>query len=93
MTGGLSGEPLQPLALRTVARLRATLGAGFCIIGVGGIHSPGSARAMLDAGAQLIQLYTSLIFQGPGLIGRIASSLADRTSAAVVASSLDDSVS
>jgi dihydroorotate dehydrogenase len=65
--GGLSGAPLLPLSTHTVHRLRALLGPGFPIIGVGGIDSPQSARAMLDAGADLIQIYTGLIYRGPRL--------------------------
>jgi dihydroorotate dehydrogenase len=65
--GGLSGAPLLPLATQTVRRLRTLLGPGFPIIGVGGIDSAQSARAMLDAGADLIQLYTGLVYRGPRL--------------------------
>lgn len=71
--GGLSGLPLRPLALRTVSALRAHLGPAFPIIGVGGIDSTDSAREMRAAGADLIQVYTGLIYKGPALIRRLAS--------------------
>jgi dihydroorotate dehydrogenase len=67
-TGGLSGLPLRPLSLRVVRELRARLGAAFPVIGVGGISSAESGRAMFDAGANLIQVYSGLIYEGPRLI-------------------------
>jgi dihydroorotate dehydrogenase len=68
--GGLSGRPLRPLALHTVATLRSSLGPGFPIIGVGGIDSVAAARAMRAAGADLIQIYTGLIYRGPSLVSQ-----------------------
>jgi dihydroorotate dehydrogenase len=73
--GGLSGKPLQPLSLRTVAALREQLGPGFPIIGVGGIDSAGAARAMREAGADLIQVYTGLIYRGPALVRQCVRAL------------------
>jgi len=67
-TGGLSGQPLRQLSLRTIVALRQLLGAEFPIIGVGGIASPAQAQEALRAGANLIQLYTALIYRGPGLV-------------------------
>jgi len=66
--GGLSGSPLHALSLATVSALRRMLGAAFPIIGVGGITSVAHAQAMRDAGADLIQIYTGLIYRGPDLI-------------------------
>jgi len=66
--GGLSGAPLLPLATRTVRALRAELPSGMLLIGVGGIASAADAREMLAAGADLIQLYTGLVYRGPGLV-------------------------
>jgi dihydroorotate dehydrogenase len=66
--GGISGRPLHPVAVRIVADLRAYLGPGFPIIGVGGIDSPRTALAMRAAGADLVQLYTGLIYRGPSLV-------------------------
>jgi len=73
--GGFSGAPLWPLAVRSVADLRARLGPDFPIIGVGGINSPRAALAMREAGADLIQLYTGLVFQGPSLVSRCIQAL------------------
>lgn len=70
--GGLSGEPLQPLALATVSAFAAALDGRLPIIGVGGISSAASAQAMLSAGASLLQIYTGFIYQGPGLIKDLA---------------------
>jgi len=67
-TGGLSGQPLKSLALDVVTQLRAQLGRHFPIIGVGGIDSPEAALAMRNAGADLIQVYTGLIYRGPSLV-------------------------
>lgn len=71
-TGGLSGAPLLALATSTVRRLRAQLGPRVAIIGVGGIHSADSARQMLAAGADLLQLYTGLVYRGPRLVSELA---------------------
>ena len=69
--GGLTGRPLTERARDVVAIVSKHTNANLPIIGVGGIHSPDDARAMLDAGACLIQLYTGLIYHGPGLVRRI----------------------
>ena len=66
--GGLSGRPLHALALESVRMLRSLLGARTPIIGVGGIDSLASAREMLEAGADLLQLYTGLVYEGPALV-------------------------
>ena len=70
--GGLSGAPLAPLARQLVARLRQRLAGQVAIIGVGGIMSAADAQAMLDAGADLVQIYTGLIYGGPSLVRSIA---------------------
>lgn len=67
-SGGLSGKPLQSLALNTVSKLAALLQGKIPIIGVGGINDADSANAMLNAGASLIQLYSGLIYKGPQLL-------------------------
>jgi dihydroorotate dehydrogenase len=74
-TGGLSGAPLQSLSLSTVSALRSLLGPTFPIIGVGGIDSPAAARAMRAAGADLIQIYTGLIYRGPSLVAKCVRAL------------------
>ncbi len=65
--GGLSGRPLFSRTLEIIKLLREDLGPGFVIIGVGGISSPGQVIEMLEAGADLIQLYTGFIYEGPGI--------------------------
>ncbi len=70
--GGLSGAPLLELATETVRRLRAQLGARVPIIGVGGVASVDCARRMLAAGADLVQLYTGLVYRGPRLVREIS---------------------
>ena len=67
--GGLSGAPLRDRARRAVAEARAAAGDGIVVIGSGGVASAGDARALLDAGADLVQLWTGMIYAGPGLIG------------------------
>jgi dihydroorotate dehydrogenase len=67
-TGGLSGAPLHEPSLRVIRVLRAQLGPAFPIVGVGGISSVATARATREAGAELLQIYTGLIYEGPSLI-------------------------
>jgi len=77
--GGLSGRPLfGPSTLKLKALYRAT-GGKLPLIGVGGIDSPQAAWAKIEAGASLLQLYTGLIFEGPGLVRRILDGLARET--------------
>ncbi len=73
--GGLSGRPLRELALRRVAEVRRHVGDRAAVVGCGGIDDAASARAMLDAGADLVQLYTGLVFEGPFLPARITRGL------------------
>src|SRR5262245_20075091 len=76
--GGLSGAPLKARATAVVARLRRALPSTVAIIGVGGIASAADAREKLDAGADLVQLYTALVYRGPQLVGEIVRGLASR---------------
>ena len=73
--GGLSGEPLASRSREVVKKLRQQLAPDVPIIGVGGIHDAESANAMLAAGANLIQIYTGLIYKGPGLLREILTQL------------------
>jgi dihydroorotate dehydrogenase len=66
--GGLSGQPLHSRSVTVLRSLRAAMGPSFPIIGVGGIMSPEHGIATRDAGADLVQLYTGLIYRGPALI-------------------------
>jgi dihydroorotate dehydrogenase len=71
--GGLSGEPLRERATRVVRQVAAR--ATRPVIGVGGVGDAESAREKLSAGAALVQLYTGLVYEGPGLPRRIARGL------------------
>ncbi len=71
--GGLSGAPLHQRALDTVRRIRARV--DLPIVGVGGIRGPEEARAFLQAGANLVQLYTGFVYGGPTIVRRICAGL------------------
>lgn len=73
--GGLSGAPVFKASNRVVAQLRQELGRHFPIIGVGGVMSAADARAKRAAGADLVQIYTGLIYQGPPLVTEAARAL------------------
>jgi dihydroorotate dehydrogenase len=73
-TGGLSGKPLFALSTQRLAQMRQRVGS-LPIIGVGGIHSPQSALAKIEAGADAIQLYSALVFGGLDLLDRIKHGL------------------
>lgn len=75
-TGGLSGAPLKPLALQRVRDFRTATGGQIPLIGVGGIASAQDAWARIRAGASLVQLYSAMVFEGPGLGAQIAKGLA-----------------
>ena len=66
-TGGLSGEPLRDLALQRLRDFRSASGAAIPLIGVGGIASAEDAWARIKAGASLVQLYSAMVYAGPGL--------------------------
>lgn len=74
--GGLSGRPLFTRATAMLARVFLETNGKIPLIGIGGIDSPETALAKIEAGASLLQIYTGLIYQGPGLIGRIKSHIA-----------------
>ncbi len=74
--GGLSGPPLRSRSLEVVTRVRARLGRKITVIGVGGIETGEHALQFLRAGADLVQLYTGLIYGGPGTPSRIARAIA-----------------
>ncbi len=73
--GGLSGAPLLQASNQVIRQLRAALGPAFPIIGVGGVMGAADARSKLEAGADLVQLYTGLIYQGPAIVGAVAAAL------------------
>ena len=69
--GGLSGAPLRVRSTEVIRYLREKLGPEPAIIGVGGIDSAEAAREKLAAGANLVQVYSGLVYEGPGLVKRI----------------------
>ncbi|MCA0933929.1 quinone-dependent dihydroorotate dehydrogenase [Lutimonas saemankumensis] len=74
-TGGLSGKPVKERSTEVIRYLADKSNKAFPIIGVGGIHSEEDAKEKLAAGADLVQLYTGFIYEGPGLVKRINKSL------------------
>jgi dihydroorotate dehydrogenase len=76
--GGLSGAPLTALSTRVVADFHACAAGRFPVIGAGGVASGADAYAKIRAGACAVQLYSALVYGGPGLIGRIKRDLAAR---------------
>lgn len=74
-TGGLSGAPVLEASNQVIRQLRAGLGSRFPIIGVGGIMSAEDAVSKIRAGADLVQIYTGLIYEGPELVTRTAKAL------------------
>ena len=74
-TGGLSGAPVRESSNRVIRQLRTALGPGFPIVGVGGVLSGADARAKIEAGANVVQIYTGLIYRGPGLVREAARAL------------------
>lgn len=73
--GGLSGQPLLEASNRVITLLRTQLGPHFPIIGVGGIMSAADAVSKIKAGADLVQIYTGLIYRGPALVTQAAQAL------------------
>jgi dihydroorotate dehydrogenase len=81
--GGLSGSPVLEASNRVIRQLRASLGKGFPIIGVGGVMSAQDALSKVQAGANLVQIYTGLIYKGPSLVWTSAQAIKNaRTEAA-----------
>lgn len=77
-TGGISGKPLSNRSTEMIRYLRKELGKDYPIIGVGGIMSVDDALEKTKAGADLIQIYTGFIYEGPGFIKRINQKLASQ---------------
>jgi dihydroorotate dehydrogenase len=73
--GGLSGAPLLEASNRVIGQLRAALGKGFPIIGVGGVMSAQDAVSKIRAGADVVQIYTGLIYRGPQLVSDAARAI------------------
>lgn len=77
--GGLSGAPLRHMSNQIIQQLRQELGKDFPIIGVGGVMSSHDAVEKLQAGADIVQIYTGLIYKGPHLVNEVAKALAKAT--------------
>lgn len=76
--GGLSGAPLMTLSTEVLARFFACASGRFALVGAGGVASGADAYAKIRAGARAVQLYSALVYGGPGLVGRIKRDLAAR---------------
>ena len=76
--GGISGRAILPEMLRIIPELRREAGGGMTINACGGIASAADAAAALDAGADTVQLYTALVYRGPGVVREITAGLASR---------------
>src|SRR6185436_5449138 len=74
--GGLSGRPLYPLSTRMLAETYVRVEDAFPLIGVGGIDSGAAALGKIRAGADLVQLYSALVYRGISLVGEIKAALA-----------------
>lgn len=77
--GGLSGKPVTNRSTEVIRYLSTKSNKSFPIIGVGGIHSAEDALEKLDAGADLVQVYTGFIYEGPALMKRINQAILDRS--------------
>jgi dihydroorotate dehydrogenase len=77
--GGLSGAPVLEASNRVIRQLRAALGKAYPIIGVGGILSAQDAVSKIEAGADVVQIYTGLIYQGPELVQQAAQAIKSRS--------------
>ncbi|MFZ0544872.1 MAG: quinone-dependent dihydroorotate dehydrogenase [Candidatus Promineifilaceae bacterium] len=74
-SGGLSGRPLQTRSNEVIEYIACQMGDKLPVIGVGGVFTADDVKAKLDAGAVLVQLYTGLVYEGPGMVGRILREL------------------
>ena len=83
-TGGLSGKPLYAPSTKLLAEAFLRLEGRLPLVGVGGVDSAEAAWGQIRAGASLLQLYTALIYKGPGLVGEIKRGLVDRMAAGQV---------
>ncbi|MEZ5841644.1 MAG: quinone-dependent dihydroorotate dehydrogenase [Hyphomicrobiales bacterium] len=87
--GGMSGRPLFRRSTRMLARVRRQAGPGLPLVGVGGVDSPEAAFTKIAAGADLVQMYSGLVFEGLGLVDRIKQHLLRRVAAEGLASIAD----
>jgi dihydroorotate dehydrogenase len=73
--GGLSGKPLMEQSTAVLAQVRKQVGPGYPLIGVGGVFTKDDVRAKMDAGADLVQLYTGFIYEGPMVAKRLGGTM------------------
>jgi dihydroorotate dehydrogenase len=73
--GGLSGAPLRPRSEQVLQRVVSQVRGGITVISTGGILGPEDLRRRLDMGADLVQVYTALVYRGPGLVGQMLKDL------------------
>jgi dihydroorotate dehydrogenase len=73
--GGLSGRPLRARSTEVIRRVTALSGGRLPVVGVGGVFSAADVREKLDAGAVLVQVYTGLVYEGPGMVRRLLAGL------------------
>jgi dihydroorotate dehydrogenase len=78
-SGGISGAPLRPTALQTVRDLRRLVGTDRLIVGSGGITNAANALEFINAGSNLVEVYSGLVYRGPGLLGDCASTLREQS--------------
>ena len=78
-TGGLSGAPVLEKSNAVIRQLRAAMGQNFPIIGVGGVLSGADAVSKIEAGANVVQIYTGLIYKGPALVKEVAEAIQAKT--------------
>ena len=76
--GGLSGQPVKDRSTRVIKYLADNSNKAFPIIGVGGVHSAKDALEKIDAGADLVQVYTGFIYEGPKLVKQINKAILNR---------------
>ena len=88
--GGLSGRPLFDRSTIMLAKVYRETGGKVPLIGIGGIESGETALQKIEAGATLIQLYTALVYEGPGLIERIKDHLIEAVEKTPTAASIQD---
>ena len=72
--GGLSGVPLMAKSTRVLKKVRENVGPDYPLIGVGGVFTSDDVREKIEAGANLVQIYTSFVYEGPMLPRRLARS-------------------
>ena len=72
--GGLSGAPLMAMSTEVLRKVRARAGAGYPLIGVGGVFTVDDVREKMNAGADLVQIYTSFVYEGPMIAKRLSRS-------------------